>query len=278
VLDFVLLFGIFLLLKACMDCKKGSISTGWLIIAIAFVSVFIFDVYFAFYYNLYQFGDMVEIFWLANYILLSYGFFYHNQIMKNLLGSNIQENEKSYRNPVILAAIIIFLSVLSVYLLTPLATVSSGKTIYVVEYRNFTEFAIEERDDVSVVFTRDVLDRLNNEYKPKGEYLFCLIGYKNNNEIYVDDLFKPELIFQGEEIVVAKEDPACKIENSVGSIHSHPRDDCRPSINDIFSWGEMRNPEPLIGAIQCDIDTFYLMVMPGKNEPLDFRSAKWRIA
>ena len=93
VADFVLLFGLFLLVNACLACRKGSISIGWLIIAIAFVSTFVFDVYYAFYFQSYAFGDLIEVFWLANYILLSYGFFYHNQIMKNFLKNDVDSKE-----------------------------------------------------------------------------------------------------------------------------------------------------------------------------------------
>lgn len=72
--DFVLLFGMFSLVKVSFSFKKGYLSYGWIFMALAFTSVFIFNVYFAlkpFYY-----GDPIEIAWLANYIFLSYGFFY----------------------------------------------------------------------------------------------------------------------------------------------------------------------------------------------------------
>ncbi len=74
VADFILLFGMFSLVKVSFSFKKGYLSYGWIFMAIAFACVFIFDIYFAMFP--YTFGDPIEIFWLANYIFLSYGFFY----------------------------------------------------------------------------------------------------------------------------------------------------------------------------------------------------------
>ena len=39
----------------------------------------------------------------------------------------------------------------------------------------------------------------------------------------------------------------------------------------------MKNPEPIINAIQCGIDKFYIVLMPDKHEALDFRSLRWWI-
>jgi len=72
--DFVLLFGMFSLVKVSFSFKKGYLSYGWIFMAIAFTCVFIFNVYFALFP--FAFGDTIEIFWLASYIFLAYGFFY----------------------------------------------------------------------------------------------------------------------------------------------------------------------------------------------------------
>jgi hypothetical protein len=74
VADFVLLFGLFSLVKVSFSFKRGYLSFGWIFMALAFACVFVFDVWFALYP--YAFGDPIEIFWLASYIFLSYGFFY----------------------------------------------------------------------------------------------------------------------------------------------------------------------------------------------------------
>ena len=146
---------------------------------------------------------------------------------------------------------------------------------YVVQYR--TEFVLEYRDDVLAIFPRELADKLNKEYlNLDTEYLFCLIGERNDNEIYINDIIQPELLYGGN-IVITKDDPSCQIENSIGSIHSHPGGGCKPSTNDLFVWGEMKNPEPVINAVQCGVDEFYIMLMPGEHEPIDFSSLRWRI-
>lgn len=291
VADFVLLFGIFLLLKTSLAFKKGSLSPGWLIIALGFIALFIFDVYFAFYFETYYFGDFIEIFWLLPYILLSYGFFYHHQAMKNFLKSSfsgetekrmVNNPEKKNRKLLIMTSMMILTSLLSLYLLLsfvimPLISKSNEYDV-IIEDSNYNDFVIEYRNDVSIVFKKEVLDILNDEYSENsGEYLFCLIGNKTSNEIYVNDLIAPELFLQGEDIVISHEDPACQIENSLGSIHSHTTKNCEPSMDDIFSWGEMKNPDPIINAIQCGLDEFYIIFMPGEHESLDFRSLRWKV-
>ncbi len=276
VADFVLLFGIFLLVKTSLAFKKGSLSIGWLIIAIAFIPVFIFDVYFAFNFSSYLSGDIIEIFWLSTYIVLGYGFFYQNQLMKDFLRSTagIEKQEKKSRRVFLITIIAITILLLTLYLLFSFITHYFAPQVKEVEE---SDFIMVYRDDTSVIFTKEVLDKLNNEYSAnKGEYLFCLIGDKINNEIYVNDLIAPELFHQGEDVVISHEDPACQTENSLGSIHSHINGDCKPSQDDIFSWGEMKNPEPIINAIHCDTG-IYILVMPGEHEALDFRAIKWEV-
>jgi hypothetical protein len=82
VADFILLFGMFSLVKVSFSFKKGYLSYGWIFMALAFACVFIFDLYFAMY--AYSFGDPIEVFWLAGYIFLSYGFFYLRYSMVEL--------------------------------------------------------------------------------------------------------------------------------------------------------------------------------------------------
>lgn len=278
VADFILLFGVYLLLKTSLAFKKGSMSFGWLVMSIAFMSTFIFDVYFAFNFKTYLFGDIIEIFWLTTYVLLAYGFFYHYQVMKNFLKFELGQKEKvtvpDKRNKkfLIMMVITIFTSLLSIYLFISfviMPSFSSQEPLAVMNYE----------DGISVIFTKEVLGILNNEYnRTDKEYLFCLMGNKTNNEIYIDDLIAPELVFHGQNIVISHEDPSCQIENSLGAIHSHLEAPCSPSTDDIFSWGEMKNPEPIVNAIQCGIDDFYIILMPYQHKPLDLRPVRWKIA
>jgi len=286
VADFVLLFGIFLLVRTSLAFKKGSLSIGWLVIAVAFIALFIFDIYFAFNFNSYNFGDLIEIFWLLPYILLSYGFFYHYQAMNDFLKStwgvektekkpvNMRENKEKLNFSMIMIAIVIGL--LLFYLLFSFIPIFSSPKVQEVikEVTYVQDYVIEYRDDFSVIFTKEVLDTLNKEYEITGwEYLFCLLGNKTDDKIYVNDLLKPESFYKGVDIIIPTDDPACQIENSLGSIHSHQISSCQPSRDDIYSFGEMKNPEPVINAIQCD-DGFYIMLMPLEHEAFDFRSLR----
>jgi len=285
VVDFVILFGVFLLLKTSIAFKKGSLSLGWLIVALAFIALFIFDVYFAFNFDYYNFGDLIEIFWLAPYIIISYGFFFHYWAMKDFLTSSFEETmksdtiklEKKSGTSIIITVIAVGILLIILYLIfyinvIPLFSKSNEPS----DINGYDDFVMRYRDDVSVIFTKEVIDTLNNEYyKSDLEYLFCMLGERKENKIFVTELSNPKLFRQGKDIVISQVDPACQIENSVGSIHSH-KGSCEPSKDDLFTWGEMKNPEPLINAIQCD-GVFYTILMPGEHESLDFRSLRWKV-
>ena len=81
IVDFILLFGIILLLGVSYAVRGGYMSTIWLIFVAAFLAVFLFDLYFAFNYLTYQMGDSVEILWLLNYLLLAVGFYFHYHVL-----------------------------------------------------------------------------------------------------------------------------------------------------------------------------------------------------
>ena len=135
------------------------------------------------------------------------------------------------------------------------------------------------REDIIVVCSEPVIEKLNKAYMPDGpEILFCLIGREEGNRIVIDDLAEQEYVYQGNDYILYQNDPPCQIENSIGSIHSHPRKrGCNPSPDDIFTFGEMRDPEPVINVIQCDYNEFYIYKMPGKQEPFNFNKLRWGI-
>lgn len=87
VADFTLLFGIALLVKVSFSFRGGYMSKAWLIFILAFISVLVFDINFAFNYKTYTSGDFSEIFWLSNYILVSYGFYYNSYVLSRLRDS-----------------------------------------------------------------------------------------------------------------------------------------------------------------------------------------------
>jgi len=310
VVDFILLFGVFLLIKTSLAFKKGSLSIGWFIIAVAFISIFVFDVFFAFNFDTYYFGDFIEIFWLFPYLFLSYGFFYHYQSMKNFLAytntlinaqnknisvhdkTNIQI-EKTEGNEIkqsivkkkrnltpflimIISVIIILLLVFQFNLVAvPKISEIMGKLNEDVTI-TYREYEIEYRDDITVSITKEAFDELNDAYNTSiSEYLYCLIGNRSGNKIIINDLSRPEAFYKGIDIIIPAEDPACQLPNSIGTIHSHPGT-CEPSQDDIFSWGEMKNPEPIINAIRCNTG-FYIVMMPEEHEAFDFRSIRLEV-
>lgn len=143
-------------------------------------------------------------------------------------------------------------------------------------YKNST---MQYRDDYLVVFKNDVLNKLNSEYKALGpEYLFCLIGKQSGSQILIEELAQERLISQTEDRIFYEKDPPCQIEGSVGSIHSHSiKSNCFPSEDDLFTFGEMKNPDPIINIIQCDYNKFYIIKMPGQREAFDFRAINWSV-
>jgi len=284
--DFVLLFGIALLIKTSYDFGEGSMSQGWFIMAFAFISIFIFDVYFAFNSQDYYSGDLIEIFWLSSYLLVSYGFLYHRNAMRNFLGGIQVEDKKTKGkhfeeeymflkdnlNVILISFFVgVLLSLMFFFTFYQEPEVNQEKE-YVLQYQSYDNFTFEYREDFFAVFNEDIIDELNGEFsKSDKEYLFCLLGDRSGNNFFINELFQPELFYQGD-IVISLDDPSCQIPGSLGSIHSHPRGSCIPSNNDLFAWGEMKDPEPKINAIQCGVNEFYIMLMPEEHEPLDFRS------
>jgi len=190
---------------------------------------------------------------------------------------NMQKKRDKLTFSIVIIAIVIV--ILLLYLLYPfIPSISIPTERDITEKVTYTQdYTIEYRDDYSVIFTKEILDTLNKEYEVTGwEYLYCLLGNKTDNKIYVNDLLKPESFYKGVDIIIPTDDPACQIENSLGSIHSHQISSCQPSQDDLFSFGEMKNPEPVINVIQCD-DGFYIMLMPLEHEAFDFRSLRFTV-
>jgi proteasome lid subunit RPN8/RPN11 len=160
--------------------------------------------------------------------------------------------------------------------------IAGGVLIWTIYLLIFCRVNFEEekpfRNDLTVIFSQEMLDTFNLEYKNfDKEYLFCLLGEKNGKIIRVKEIVQPEIHLQGPDIVTPSEDPACQREDAIGSIHSHPDGSCNPSNDDFFAWGEMKNPEPLINAIQCGYNQFYILEMPGQHQPLNLHGLPWHV-
>ncbi len=84
VADFSLIFGIALLLKVSLSFRGGYMSRVWMIFSLGFLAILIFDLNFALNYKTYDQGNPSEIFWLLNYILISFGFYYNRHVISRL--------------------------------------------------------------------------------------------------------------------------------------------------------------------------------------------------
>ena len=82
--DFILLFGIGILLKVSHSFRGGKMSRAWMLFAVGFSFVFLFDLYFAIYHNSYYFGHIAEIFWLLGYVFVAFGFYYNCLFLESL--------------------------------------------------------------------------------------------------------------------------------------------------------------------------------------------------
>ncbi len=128
-----------------------------------------------------------------------------------------------------------------------------------------------------VIFENGIVAQLNDKYDPKGpESLYCLIGTAQQQSIIVDNIIEGSTVKTGNDFLIFDEDPPCQIAGSVGSLHTHPTErGCEPSLDDMFTFGEMHSPEPLINVIQCGINEIRIFRMPGKREEFDFGPLAW---
>jgi hypothetical protein len=141
------------------------------------------------------------------------------------------------------------------------------------------EMTFEYREDVAVIFPQEAVETLNARYPSPGpEELYCLHGEQQGNRIVITHISEEKLVYQDYGMIVYENDPPCQYPSAVGSLHTHPASyGCTPSTDDYFTFGEMKDPEPLINAIQCGINEFYIFRMPGKQEAYDFRLLRWSV-
>jgi len=151
----------------------------------------------------------------------------------------------------------------------------------------FEKPEISYKEGKFVVFKEDVVEKLNEEYKKDFEYFYCLQGEINGNTIYVDDLYKPEIIRTETGVHVLE---GCyDVPNCIGTIHSHPEIAvkkygtprkylCSPSYQDVFSYGYSYGVDNnlKINIIQCGENLFNIMEITKTG--IDYEhSLKWGI-
>jgi len=203
---------------------------------------------------------------LANYLLVALGFYYNAILLDSLREKLKKNNAKTKKAVWIWATYAITVTIILISLLAwPQEKVTNPR------------FVLEARTDFQVIFSEGIVERLNQIYASENnEYMFCLAGHEEGTNIYVTRLTEEEILEAGIDYVKYRNDPPCQFEDSLGSIHSHPESlGCQPSDNDLFAFGEMKNPEPSIFVIHCGIDTFLIMKKPGEHQGLDYRSITW---
>jgi hypothetical protein len=72
--DLILVYGIIFLLILSYQTRQTAMGTAWLVFAMAFLSVFAFDLFFALFTQRYYFGHPAEVLVVLNYLLVALGF------------------------------------------------------------------------------------------------------------------------------------------------------------------------------------------------------------
>jgi len=135
--------------------------------------------------------------------------------------------------------------------------------IYTIYERSTIEYGEHEE---KIIVPRDIMDYLNEKYTKTYEQFWCIIGHIDENNIIIDELIevngtKEYNKFRPNDVSF------CNFSNSLGSIHTHPKsyglfDNCYPSSSDFYTWGNMKNPEPIIQGIYCGKDKILFIRMP----------------
>ncbi len=309
VADFSILFGIKLLLGASLISRGGYLSRVWVLFALSFFSILIFDLYFAANFGSYYFGHMSEVFWLLNYVFAAFGFLYainllgrYNQFLSSLregsLSRLVLRKKKKVHFLLIYSLImtsITFFEMSSQFshrgqenpyndldnLLPNLGAedfLFEASRIWTnAETKDQAPSArISYRDDYVLEFDKGVKDILISRYKEGGpEDLYCLMGSLVGNVYVVSSVEEERVIGKEYGQIIFEHDPPCQKIGSIGSLHTHPKEGgCEPSKDDLFTFGEMKDPEPQINVIQCEKDLFYAIKMPEASKALDLRGLR----
>lgn len=312
VADFSILFGIKMLLGASLISRGGYLSRVWVLFALSFFSILIFDLYFAANFESYYFGHMSEVLWLLNYVFAAFGFLYainllsrYNEFLSSLsygsLSRLVLRKKKTVHFLLIYSLVmtsITFFEMSSQFshqgsenpymdidnLLPNLGVedflFEASRVLSYPEQKEHVDSppGISYRNDYVLEFDKGVKGLLAERYKEGGpEDLYCLMGSLVGTVYAVSSVDEERVIGKEYGQIIFEHDPPCQKNGSIGSLHTHPREGgCEPSKDDLFTFGEMKEPEPLINVIQCDRDLFYAMKMPDKSQALDFRSLRVR--
>ena len=122
----------------------------------------------------------------------------------------------------------------------------------------------EYKEGISVQFKESDLEYLKNLYSErKEEYLFCLMGFKEEN-VYIINSMK-EIKGESTKTNLITKDIECQESENIGTLHKHPKlnffqrlmyalRNNKPSPQDLYSFGSIRKP---LHIIQFNSDKFY---------------------
>ena len=106
-----------------------------------------------------------------------------------------------------------------------------------------------------LIFMNNSLERLKDIYfSDEGvEFKACLVGYKENDIYFMEDLYIPKIYSQRFNQVIAEPCPS----DSLVSLHSHPFRHCLPSQQDFRSFKQFkeRNEDALM-IVMCEKNRF----------------------
>jgi len=165
---------------------------------------------------------------------------------------DIQEESKIKRIFIITTSI--FLIILFLTYLLPgydLLSILEGKIVS----NRLIDLQLTLRNGNKVVFTNEAYLKLKDIYlkNQRTEFSSCLLGYKENNNYRVTDLYIPKT-HQKTVFEVASE--LCN-KDTIIALHSHPYKHCIFSSQDINYYNNFKevNPEGMIGLI-CELNRF----------------------
>ena len=109
--------------------------------------------------------------------------------------------------------------------------------------------------DGSVIFDPNVYDKLLEIYTsdPKNEQKACLIGYKENKDYKITDMYKPKSFLRS---LISVNSEACNSKTII-DLHSHPFKQCSFSKTDLGNYDKLKafNKDAILG-LMCDETRF----------------------
>jgi proteasome lid subunit RPN8/RPN11 len=165
----------------------------------------------------------------------------------------IEELKSSLFKKIIVISLAVILIVLFV---TYLLTNSTVRSILegLIESSKLQGYNIK-KIDINITFSKEVLSELNKIYDENigNEFKVCLKGYIEENSYYINEIYIPKTYEKTFNRVVAEQ---CS-EDSLISLHSHPKKHCLFSQQDLKTFKSLKEKnEHVLLALMCERDRF----------------------